>query len=75
MFARVTTAFSGKPDGEVLARQVAAGEVISGDLAAVAVRAGWAKEVPPNSKADDDAAEPADDRLTPPNSRRRRKEG
>lgn len=42
MQAKVTTAFQGRPDGEVLARPVRVGEVIGGDLAAVAVGEGWA---------------------------------
>lgn len=74
MFARVKTAFDGKPDTEVLARQIAVGEVISGELAVVAVRSGWADEVPPNSKTDTAEADPASDRPGPPHGKRKRKE-
>jgi len=74
MFARVKTVFVGKPDVEVLARQIAVGEVISGDLAVVAVRTGWADEVPPNSKTETAEAEPASDRPAPPHGKRKRKE-
>lgn len=52
MFAKVTTQFSGRPDDAALPRQVLVGEVISGDLAAVAVREKWAEEVPPNEKSE-----------------------
>lgn len=48
MFAKVTTAFPGKPDNEVLSRAIAIGETISGELAAVAVANKWAEEVPPS---------------------------
>jgi len=51
MFAKVTKTFAGKPDNEQVARQVPAGEVIGGELALVAVRQGWAVEVPPNSRS------------------------
>lgn len=50
MHAKVKVAFSGKPDSEVLSRAIKVGEVITGDLARVAVENKWAKEVPPNTK-------------------------
>lgn len=50
MHAKVTVAFPGRIDGEVMPRQIEVGEVIGGDLAVVAVREKWAKEVPPNEK-------------------------
>ena len=52
MFAKVTTEFPGKPDNEVVSRPILVGEVISGDLAKVAVDNKWADEVPPNEKSD-----------------------
>lgn len=45
MRARVTKTFPGVPDGAVLTRQITAGEIIRGDLAAVAVAAGFADPV------------------------------
>ncbi len=45
MKAKVTTAFPGRPDTEVMTRTIAVDEVIGGDLAAVAVKEGWAEEV------------------------------
>jgi hypothetical protein len=51
MFAKVKQSFNGKPDSEPVSRLIAVGEVINGDLAAVAVREKWADEVPPNEKA------------------------
>jgi hypothetical protein len=45
MKATVIKEFPGRPDREVLARTIKAGEVIDGELAAVAVRAGWAEEM------------------------------
>lgn len=73
MFARVTEEFAGRPDDQVMPRQIAVGEVITGELAEAAVRAGWAEAVPPNSKTE--TPEPAaDGRPVPPNGRRKRKE-
>ena len=45
MKAIVTHAFTGRPDSEALARLIPEGEVIDGDLAAVAVASGDAEEV------------------------------
>lgn len=45
MQARVVQPFSGAPDVEVYARQFVEGDIVQGDLAAVAVREGWAKPV------------------------------
>ena len=45
MQARVVQPFFGAPDGEVYAREFAEGDIVQGDLAAVAVREGWAKPV------------------------------
>jgi hypothetical protein len=42
MKAKVTKGFPGVPDGEIRTRAIAAGEVITGDLARVAVDEGWA---------------------------------
>lgn len=43
--AEVVVAFDGAPDGAVYPRTHAPGEIIEGDLAAVAVREGWAKPI------------------------------
>lgn len=40
---KVVKAFAGVRDGEVYPREFAAGDLVYGDLAAVAVREGWAK--------------------------------
>lgn len=54
--ATVTAAFCGVPDGAVYPREFAPGETVTGDLAAVAVREGWAKR-PKKAKASaEDAA-------------------
>ena len=45
MQVKVTQAFPGRPDGEPLPRQIAVGEIIVGDLAAVALREKWGEEV------------------------------
>lgn len=45
MQAKVTTEFPGRPDNEPLSRAIKVGETISGDLATVAVREGWAEEL------------------------------
>lgn len=50
MKAKVTTAFPGRPDDEVLTRTIAEGEEIEGDLARVACENKWAKEI--KAKAD-----------------------
>ena len=50
MKAKVTRAFPGKPDDEVLSRAIAVGEEILGDLALVAVREGWAEDIEPKAK-------------------------
>lgn len=57
MQANVTKEFPGRPDNEPLARAIKVGEIIGGDLAAVAVREGWAVALP------DEGPEPADDGL------------
>jgi hypothetical protein len=48
--ATVTAPFIGAPDGEVYGREFVAGDTVHGDLAAVAIREGWA-EVPGQPKA------------------------
>lgn len=50
MEARVTRAFMGRPDAEIATRTIAAGEIIKGDLAAVAVREGWAEDLAVSEK-------------------------
>lgn len=54
MKAKVTTEFPGRPDGESQARAIKVDEVISGELAEVAVREKWAEEVgdEPSEKVD-----------------------
>lgn len=41
--AKVTVPFPGRPDDETQVRQIEAGEIITGDLAAVALQQGWAE--------------------------------
>lgn len=53
MQAKVTTEFAGRPDDEALSRTIKVGEIINGDLAAVAVREKWAEEAG-DDPADDD---------------------
>lgn len=50
MHAKVTVEFPGKPDDEIVSRQISVGEILTGDLAKVAIDNKWAKEVPPNTK-------------------------
>ncbi|CAN5480273.1 hypothetical protein BH10PSE7_BH10PSE7_15430 [soil metagenome] len=45
MKAIVAKEFPGCADGQTQTRMIAVGETIEGDLAAVAVREGWAEEV------------------------------
>ncbi|MFN3549626.1 MAG: hypothetical protein ACK4U0_19235 [Mesorhizobium sp.] len=45
MHATVTISTNGRPDNEALPRMLPVGAVISGDLATVAVRDGWAEEI------------------------------
>jgi hypothetical protein len=54
MQAKVTKEFRGRPDGEPLVRTIGVDEIIEGDLAVVAVREKWAKEI--DLKAVDRAA-------------------
>jgi hypothetical protein len=61
MKAKVMKAFPGVPDGENQVRQINEGEVITGDLAAVAVREKWAEEIAEELFDDADGkAKPAD---------------
>lgn len=46
MKAYVITPFDGVPDGEALPRRFEVGEELAGDLAAVALKEGWAAESP-----------------------------
>lgn len=48
MKAKVTWAFPGRPDDEAMPRTIHQNEIIEGDLAAVAVKEGWARKVPDN---------------------------
>jgi hypothetical protein len=45
MRAKVTTEFPGRPDAESLPRQILVGEVVTGDLARLAVEQKWAEEL------------------------------
>lgn len=58
MKAKVVKAFPGRPDNEIRTRTIEEGEVISGDLAQVAVREEWAEVV------EDDASPAAGDQKT-----------
>jgi hypothetical protein len=57
MDAKVTKAFDGVPDGQVMTRRFAIGETVSGDLARVAVENGWAKTPSKGRKRKADADE------------------
>lgn len=58
MKAKVKTAFPGRPDREILTRTIEVGEVIEGDLAAVAVREKLASEI--KDGGEKKAAKPSD---------------
>lgn len=64
MKATVVKAFPGRPDREVMTRQIAVGEEIEGDLADVAVCNGWAEEVSDGEGAADLNGEPSIANLT-----------
>lgn len=51
MRAKVTKEFPGRPDNEALSRMITEGEIITGDLAQVAVDNEWAKEVGDETEA------------------------
>lgn len=55
--AKVTAPFPGRPDEEAKVRQIESGEVISGDLANVAIREGWAEAVADETGEDEKPAE------------------
>lgn len=67
MKAKVIKPFAGAPDGEAHPRDWLAGHVVEGELAAVAVREGWAASL--EESAAEVAAEPPD----APKPARRRK--
>lgn len=50
MKATVTQQFPGRPDNEVMTRQIEVGEEITGSLAEVAVSQGWAEEAGASSR-------------------------
>ena len=54
MKAKVTHEFRGCRDGDPIVRTIAVGDIVEGDLAAVAVREKWADEL---TDDDDDTAE------------------
>lgn len=53
MQAKVTKEFAGRPDSEALSRTIKVGEIITGDLATVAVREKWAEPVGAEPPAED----------------------
>lgn len=53
MQAKVTKEFAGRPDDEAMSRTIKVGEIITGDLAAVAVREKWAEEAASEMPDDD----------------------
>lgn len=57
MKAKVTTEFSGRIDGEALARPIKVDEIIAGELAEVAVREGWAVAHDENVAEGEDSAD------------------
>lgn len=50
MKAKVTKAFPGRPDDEVMTRTIQENEIIDGDLADVAVANKWASRVSENTE-------------------------
>lgn len=58
MKAIVIIPFPGLPDGAAQVRNFAEGDVVEGDLAAVAVGEGWAEEVDPDYEPEEDAPPP-----------------
>lgn len=56
MKAKVTKLFKGQPDYDLVPRDICVGEVITGDLARVAVEQDWADEI---SEAPAKVAKPA----------------
>ncbi len=54
MRTKVTTDFKGRPDNEADTRTIKAGETITGDLAAVAVREKWAEREDDGTPAGND---------------------
>lgn len=50
MKAKVVKAFPGRPDHEALTRTIEVDEIIEGELAGVAVRENWAKEIQPSTE-------------------------
>lgn len=65
MAARVTRAFMGRPDKEIVTRMIAVDEIIEGDLAAVAIREGWATD------AEQDGSEQPEAPAATPGSKRK----
>lgn len=61
MQAKVKKAFPGRADKEVKTRTFEIGEIIEGDLAAVAVGEGWAAEIEPENDDDPDTDATAED--------------
>lgn len=51
MKAKVIKEFSGRPDNQPSARVIKVGEVVEGELAAVAMEQGWAKADAPEKSS------------------------
>lgn len=73
MKAMVKTAFPGRPDNEAVSRTIAVGEEIGGDLAAVAVKEGWAEELVEEAPTPEDGAGQGDGEATPAKASRKKK--
>lgn len=59
MHAKVTKEFPGRPDDEIKTRIIEVDEIITGDLAKVAIREKWAKKTKPPKTEEELAAEKA----------------
>jgi len=57
MKATVTKAFPGRPDHEVMTREIKVGEIIDGDLAHVAIENNWAEKHVSGKGSDADAGD------------------
>lgn len=57
MKAIVTKAFPGRPDNDVMTREIKAGEIIDGDLARVAIENNWAEKHALGDGSDVDAGD------------------
>lgn len=60
MRAKVTEAFPGRPDNEIMTRPIEVGETIEGDLARVAVEQKWAKKIKESEASEDNGGNDVD---------------